>query len=149
MTTFVDIEAPAPGLAPDYADARQQLVAHLESGLGSGYPLMLRAYKNPVDLDSATSPFVFAEVHWNNAKATGIGANANQRVHGSFHLTITWVEGTGTASINNLMTYLTGLFANKNLGKVVTTVPFPGKKDERHGWETQDLVVPFWFDSIA
>ncbi len=136
------------GVGPDYAAARAALVQQLQQ-ITTDFPDLDIEYADPVDTDTVSSPFVFVDVRWDHSKSTGVGVNANQRVYGSFILNIFNLQGSTGLSSNNLLKYLTMRFRNKTLAPVVTTNPMPGKSDSRHGWDSQELVVPFWFDSIG
>ncbi len=136
-------------VAPDYTLARRSLVSNLEDNVRTDYPSVDVLYTGPVDMDAVSSPFIFVDMRWDRARATGVGVNANIRVHGSMALCIYGRETGGTALQNELLGYLTALFSNKDLGNAVTVVATPGKYEAHHGWNQQELLVPFWFDSVA
>lgn len=145
MTRIVEFDLTTP-VGINFQTARAGLITAMEA-CRAAIPGVDFYYAGPIDLDAASSPCVFAQAHWDSAKALGLGPAAGQRVFGSFSITVFWVEGSGGASARNVLSYLNKAFDRKVLGVVQTHAPHPGHYESRHGWESQALLVPFWYDS--
>ncbi|UCV26799.1 phage tail terminator-like protein [Ferribacterium limneticum] len=133
----------------NYETARTALAGLMEAAL-TAYPTLAVSWDNtPIDLSKAGDLALQIEYMWDDAGQIDLGLAPNHRTTGSLFLTIFAKAGTGTVKALQLMDTLTLQLKCKSVSGLVTTVPKPGKKPERSGWKTQELHVPFYFDSTS
>lgn len=134
-----------------YVEARDILVAHINTNLTADYPALKVIYENTikVDMNSVGDMLVLISIDFLVAKQTTIEARPHSRTLGEVTFRLIFKDGSGTRVALQLFDYLTALFNSKQIGGVTTRVPSPGKKQIIDEWSSYDLFVPFTFDSIS
>jgi hypothetical protein len=128
-----------------YVEARDTIVAHLESTL-SAFP---RFYEDTetVDLDAVGDQFLKICIEFADAHQATIGTNPIDRTLGFIVISVFAKEGTGTRSTFQVFDTIKQSTKFRNLLKVQLETPRPGNVEPKNGWVNREILVPFWFDS--
>lgn len=132
----------------NYEQARAALVTMINAELPQGVHV---AWDNTGDIDvRLVSPLAIkVEVLWDDAGQIAMGAEPPYRVTGSVFVHLIAVEGNGTLQLCQLMDRLTDSLKFRASDSLRTTLPRPGPRPTKNGLCTQELHVPFYFDSIT
>jgi hypothetical protein len=136
-------------MSTTYVQARDALVARIHAGWTTTYPSNRILYDNTVkaDLNTLGDCFLRVEVDFTDAVQYDIDAEPSHEVYGELLLTVFTKEGTGTRTKLSMFDYMTALFKRVKLGGVQCGIPRPGRKRSDSGWVSEDLIVPFDFNS--
>ena len=132
-----------------YVQARDALVAHINMGWTTTYPSTSIFYDNTlkIDLNSVGDCFLRVEIDFMDAVQADIDLSASHDVTGQVVLTVFTKQGTGTRTKLSMFDYLTSLFKLVKVSGVQCSVPRPGKRTEKSGWVSEELLVEFSFNS--
>lgn len=132
-----------------YVQARDALVAHINTGWTTTYPSTSIFYDNTlkIDLNSVGDCFLRVEIDFMDAVQFDIDTVSSHEVTGEVILTVFTKEGTGVRSKLSMFDYMTSLFKMVKVSGVQCEVPRPGKRRAKDGWVAEDLLVPFKFNS--
>jgi hypothetical protein len=133
----------------NYENARTALATLVTQALVD-YPNLKVFWDNsgPLDLSVVKDTCLEVDYYWDDAGQASLGDAPLVRTTGSVYLTIYAKAGTGTKSCLQLMDTLTDRLKFRNSEGLVTTVPRPGRRQERDGWQSQELHLPFRYDSV-
>jgi hypothetical protein len=131
--------------------ARDTLVAHLNAALSVSRPTLKVFYDNtgPIDLTTAGDMFLVFELRFDQAEQGSLEENPFHRTWGMLSLQIFVKEGKGYRGALQLADELVQLFRMKTLSGLITKVPVPAHHETHDGWMSQEILVPFWFDSYV
>lgn len=131
-----------------YVEARDALVSHMNTNWPVLYPTVKVFYENTlsIDLDKVGAGFVKMSVDFLDAVQSDMDlGDEGHVVVGEVVLTLFYKAGTGVRETLQKKDALTLLFKKRTLGGVTTFVPRPGRKRDRDGWVSEELLVPFEF----
>lgn len=128
----------------DYVESRDAIVTYINSNF-SGYPIF---YENTteVDLDTVSNCFVKVQIDYDGAYQASMGSTKVARVQGQVIFKVFAKQGTGTRNTLIVLETLQNLAISHTSAKVQFEFPTPGDKESRNGWESQEFVIPFWFN---
>ena len=132
----------------NYENARKTLVTWVKE-VTDALPSLVVFWDNTgtIDLSTVRDTCILVEIYWDGAGQKTIESNPIHRTTGSVYLTIFSKIGSGTNQTLRLLdTFTTALRYRGTIG-MTTTVPNPGRREIRDGWMSQELHVPFYFDS--
>lgn len=134
-----------------YVQARDSLVARINTALTADHPTLRVFYENTdmVDTNTVGDRFLVVAIDFLAARQATMESVPQQRVLGEVTFRLLVKDGRGTRETLQMFDYLTTLLRHQFMGGVYTLTPFPGKKMARDGWSSFDLRVPFHFDSIV
>lgn len=132
-----------------YVQARDALVAHINTGWTTTYPSTSIFYDNTlkIDLNSVGDCFLRVEIDFMDAVQADIDLNASHDVTGQVVMTVFTKEGAGARTKLSMFDYLTSLFKLVKISGVQCSVPRPGKRVPKNGWVSEELLVEFSFNS--
>ena len=132
----------------NYETARSTLAGAILDAL-MPYPTLPVFWDNVdnMDLSKAGPLCLLIEFYWDDAAQLDISQTPLHRTAGSVYFTIFSHEGTGTKGALQLADTLTTALKFKNITGLVTRVAAPGRRAKRNGWQSQELHLPFYFDS--
>jgi len=133
-----------------YTSARDALTTLINTGWTTTYPANRIFFDNTlkIDLNAVGDCFLRVEIDFQDALPYDIDASPSHQVYGEVVLTVFTKEGTGTRGKFNMFDYLTTLFKMVKVSGVQCHVPRPGRKVVQSGWVSEDLLVPFEFNSV-
>lgn len=129
--------------------ARDTLVTHLHNSISVSHPTLKVFYDNtgPIDLATAGDLFLMVELRFDSARQITIEVAPMHRTWGSLFLTLFVKEGQGYRNVLVLADELITLFKMQDLSGLITRVPEALRHETHDGWTSQEVMVPFWFDS--
>jgi hypothetical protein len=129
-------------------DARAALAAAIQDALAGEKGLTL-AWDNAqkVDLARAGDLFLRVEMYWDAAEQIELSHRPHHRTAGSVWFTIFSREDSGTQAALGLADRLTAALSFRNLSGIVTRVLKPGRRENHDGWQSQEWMLPFYFNS--
>lgn len=134
-----------------FVEARDSIVSLIHTALQNNHPTLPIFWENTleVDLNAVGNLFVRIELDFDDAMQMTINDIPEHQTFGTVYFTVFMKEGTGTRESLILMQSFTDVVKYQMTPTFVFTTPRPGKKDgPRDGWISQELVAPFWFDSL-
>lgn len=134
----------------DYATCRDDLIAKINTELAIDYPSLPVFYENTVKVDTnkVGNLFVRIELEFVTRENITVTGQPETEARGLLYFCVYSKEGSGTRPTLALFDYFTNLMKYQTVGDIVLETPRPGKKEERNGWISQELVCPFRFTTI-
>lgn len=134
-----------------YVEARDALVASLNSEFSANYPTLKVVYENAekVDINDVGDQFVKITIDFLAARQATIEFAPHSRVLGEVVLQFSIKEGKGTRWALSLFDFVCDKFAYRQIGGVTMRTPAVTRKREADGWLEMDFSVPFIFDSTS
>lgn len=131
-----------------FVQARDDLAALISTGLtGIGVPVFWENTLS-VDLDKVGDRFIRIEIDFDTARQLTMNGAPIHETMGEIYFTVFSKEGLGTRATLALLDTISSVAKYQLTGRVKTLTPSPGKKDYRDGWYSQELRVPFRFNSL-
>lgn len=135
-----------------YTQARDLLVAELNTAWAATYPSVPIFYENTlsVDLDTVGDMFVKVSIDFEDAFQSDIDLDPvpGHQVEGAMTLTMFLKEGRGSRSVYQVFDFVANNLTLRPLvNSVHLGVPSPGRKMSKDGWVTHEFFVPFSFYS--
>ena len=134
-----------------YVQARDWIVAKASAAFAANHPTLPVFWDNAleIDPDATGSPFVRVTIEFDDARQLTINGVPERRVDGEIVFSIFTKKGSGTRTTLALVDFLETEFKYVTTGPVKTSTPYLAPKDDRGGWVNQDVLVPFFFDSLT
>ena len=139
-----------------YVQARDNLVAYINTSLTTAFPTLKVIYENTlsVDLDSVGDSFMRIEIDFTDSIQSDIDMDRldptvlpGDETHGEVVFRYFVKEGVGTRATLEMQDTIRSMMKLRILGGVRTAIPTPGKKVLKQGWVENDIIVPFSFYS--
>lgn len=126
---------------------RDAIVAYFNPAWVLTYPAVKVFYENSVkvDLDAVGSSFLRVLIEFTDSVRQGIDQDPITASDGEITLQLFSKDGQGTRDSLVKLNYLRELLKYKRLTGVDLDCPRFGRKQNRNGWTSQDLIVPFFF----
>lgn len=131
----------------NYEQARTTLASMIQAAVSDQAGLVVEWDNLQIDINATANLYLRVEYVWDDAGQITLGEQPLHRTTGSVFLTLLAKDGTGPSGVTKLMSTLTDRLKWRNESGLVTRVPTPGRRQRRDGWMSQELHLPFYFDS--
>ena len=130
--------------------ARDTIVAHIHAQLQAVLPTLPVFYENTtaVDVNTVGDRFLQVNVDFEDTTLATFSADLVDHVTGYIGFRLFAKEGTGTRANLEIFDLLNAAMRHRTLGAVITGSCSPGRKDQRDGWLSMDLGVPFEYFTV-
>lgn len=134
-----------------YVAARGAVIGLIDAAWAAQYPSVSLYHENTesVDLDKVGDRFLRVWIDFDDARQMTINNNPHHETYGTLRLSIFTKEGLGTLVALGMMDFLANLAKFKTSNGVTFSTPTPGRKEGKNGWVSQDLLIPFKFNTIT
>lgn len=125
--------------------ARDAIVAHIHAQLQAVLPTLPVFYENTtaVDVNAVGDRFLQVNIDFEDVNLATVSSDYMDRVAGYIGFRLFAKAGTGTRTTLETFDLLNAAMRHRTLGDVTTGSCHPGRKEERDGWLSLDLGVPF------
>ncbi len=126
---------------------RDTIVAYFNPAWALTYPAVKVFYENAVkvDLDAVGSSFLRVLIEFTDSVRQGIDLAPYTASNGEIILQLFSKDGQGARDALVKLNYLRELLKYQRLTGVDLDCPRFGRKQNRNGWTSQDLIVPFFY----
>jgi hypothetical protein len=127
--------------------ARDAVIALVHSTLQTHLPTLPVEYDNTASVDVATvgPQFLQVDVEMEDSMLATVSDDLIDKVEGTAYFRLFTQVGKGTRSTLQIFDTLNSHLRHKHLNNVVTGSSTFGKKVEKDGWVSHDLLLPFEF----
>lgn len=134
----------------NYELARQTLATWIKE-VTDPFPTLTVFWDNTgmIDLSKVDDVCLLVEFYWDDAGQKTMENNPIHRTTGSVYLTIFAKVGKGSNHTLRLMDLLTTSLKYRATTGLCATVPRPGRRQTQDGWMSQEVHLPFYFDSTT
>lgn len=131
--------------------ARDAIVVYIDTALSADHATLPVYYQNAdeIDHDTLAGPYLFVKIEFIGSTQIDLSATPGTRHYGLLSIDVRVKVGTGTRSTLVLLDYLVMLTKYKSLSGVVLQAPSVQASTMIGTWRCQELLVPFWVDSIT
>lgn len=128
-------------------EARDAIVSYFNPAWQTAFPTVPAFYENTtqIDLDSVGASFITVTVMFTDSKQQDIDPAPITRTWGEVLLRLFVREGAGIRNTLAMQDTLVGLMKYRKLGGVTIECPTFGRPQDRDGWKSKDIRVPFFF----
>lgn len=127
-----------------YTQARDAMVTHIHTAMQAQLPSLKVFWENTTTVDIATvgDRFLQAEVNFEDTVLAS-PTDLFDHVTGNIGLRLFLKEGVGTRAGLLIWDTLNAAVRQTELSGVRLGSPYPGRKEQRDGWLSIELMVPF------
>ncbi len=132
-----------------YTQARDAIVTHAHTALQTNLPTLKVYWENTTAVDIATvgDRFLQAEVDFEDAVLAS-PTDLFDYVTGTLGFRLFLKEGAGTRAGLQIWDALNAAVRQPTVSGVRLGSPYPGRKEQRDGWLSMELLVPFEYWTV-
>lgn len=130
-----------------YVQVRDTLATLVDTAWTTQYPSVAIFHENTkqIPLDTVGKNFLLVMVEFDDTFRTSVDLNPISESHGVIRLRLFAKEGSGVRTALGMKDYLTNALKYQVTGGITIDCPTPGRSEDRDGWTSMDLIVPFQF----
>lgn len=130
-----------------YVQVRDTLATLVNTAWTTQYPSVPIFHENTkqIPLDTVGKVFLFVAIAFEDTFRTSVDLNPISESHGVIRLRLFAKEGSGVRTALGMKDYLTNALKYQVTGGITLDCPTPGRSEDRDGWTSMDLIVPFQF----
>ena len=130
-----------------YVQVRDTLATLVNTAWTTQYPSVPIFHENTkqIPLDTVGKVFLFVAIAFEDTFRTSVDIDPISESHGVITLRLFAKEGSGVRTALGMKDFLTDTLKYQSTGGITIDCPTPGRSEDRDGWTSMDLIVPFQF----